>query len=73
MIPEAGRDFINLTLDQARRADDDALAEKFLASADTMLSYAMVCGQIEPREHSAWVAMIALVRAEREDRASARS
>ena len=68
MIPQAGLDYLNLHLREARAANDEVMAERLLIGVEGMVNYALVCGQAEPREHIAWVAMIALVRAERTEK-----
>lgn len=58
-------DYLNVYLRQARLEPDEALAERLLYGVERMVDYALICGQAEAREHVAWIAMIALVRADR--------
>ena len=65
MIPQQGRDLIDLNLMLARKAEIDEYAERYLHAAESMLAFALSCGMISIPGHGSEVAAISLIRAQR--------
>jgi hypothetical protein len=73
MIPENGRTILNLQLKNARDTESDAYAEECLVAASAILGYACAVNHLTPAEYSNELVMVQLVRAQRKNRAAARS
>lgn len=73
MIPESGRALINLHMKNADQTESDLYAEECLAAASAMLGYACACNHLSPADYSNELVLINLVRAQRKNRAAARS
>lgn len=73
MIPENGRTILNLHLNNARHTDSSEYAEECLVAASAILSYACAVNHLTPVEYSNELVMVQLVRAQRKNRAAARS
>jgi hypothetical protein len=64
-MPVAGRNIIDLHLNNARTCESDAFAELNLGVATAMLGYAMACGHVSADEYSNQQVIIKLIREQR--------
>lgn len=64
-MPVAGRNIIDLHLNNARTTAIDAFAERSLADAAAMQAYAMACGHMTAAEYSNQQVVIKLIREQR--------
>lgn len=73
MIPDNGRTVLDLHLKNARDTQSEAYAEECLTAAHAILGYACAVDHLTPAQYSNEVLMIQLIRAQRVNRAAARS
>jgi hypothetical protein len=68
-MPVAGRNIIDLHLNNARTCEGEEFAEKNLVVAGNMLGYAMACGHMTAAEYSNEQVIIKLIREQRRNAA----
>lgn len=69
MIPKEARALIDLNLDLARSTELETQADRYLHAAESMFSFALAASMVTVREHSAEIAGVSLIRAQRHARA----
>lgn len=73
MIPKEGNDLIERHMQNAREAENEEFAEKALGQIEAILGYALACSHIDCVEYGNRLVLLKLIRAQRKNRASARS
>lgn len=73
MIPKEGNDLIELHMQNARETEQEDFAEKALGNAEAIFGFALACSMIDCVEYGNRMTLTKLIRAQRKNRAAARS
>lgn len=70
-IPPEGLSLIDLHMNQARETELDEFAEKMLGNVEAILGFALACSMVSCVEYGNRMSLVKLIRAQRQNRASA--